>query len=108
MGALATTFGVGELSAINALAGSFAEHVPVVQIVGQPSTKSRNSKAIVHHTLGDGDFSVFAEMHKKITAAQTILDNPSIAPEEIDRVLTQCWLQSRPVYIGISTALVNI
>src|ERR1700733_10850666 len=32
IGALCTTFGVGELSAINALAGSFAEHVPVVHI----------------------------------------------------------------------------
>jgi TPP-dependent 2-oxoacid decarboxylase len=30
IGALCTTFGVGELSAINAVAGSFAEHVPVV------------------------------------------------------------------------------
>ena len=37
IGALITTFGVGELSAINALAGSFAEHVPVVHIVGVTS-----------------------------------------------------------------------
>lgn len=28
--ALFTTYGVGELSAINAIAGSYAEHVPVV------------------------------------------------------------------------------
>jgi alpha-keto-acid decarboxylase len=36
IGALCTTFGVGELSAINAVAGSFAEHVPVVHVVGSP------------------------------------------------------------------------
>ena len=34
MSAVVTTFGVGELSAANAIAGSYAEHVPVVNIVG--------------------------------------------------------------------------
>ncbi|EWZ31445.1 hypothetical protein FOZG_14590 [Fusarium oxysporum Fo47] len=31
-----TISGVGELSAINALAGAFAEHVPIIHIVGCP------------------------------------------------------------------------
>ena len=35
--ALFTTFGVGEMSAYNAVAGSFCEHAPVVHIVGTPS-----------------------------------------------------------------------
>lgn len=35
-GALLTTFGVGELSAINGIAGSYAEYVPVLHIVGAP------------------------------------------------------------------------
>lgn len=33
-GALLTTFGVGELSAINGIAGSYAEYLPVIHIVG--------------------------------------------------------------------------
>jgi indolepyruvate decarboxylase len=37
MAALVTTSGVGELSAANAVAGSYAEHVPVGHIVGAPS-----------------------------------------------------------------------
>ena len=36
LGAVITTFGAGELSAINALAGAYAESVPVVHIVGTP------------------------------------------------------------------------
>lgn len=36
VGALLTTFGVGELSAINGIAGSYAEYVPVLHIVGAP------------------------------------------------------------------------
>ncbi|SUB15665.1 Indole-3-pyruvate decarboxylase [Pantoea agglomerans] len=35
-GALLTTFGVGELSAINGIAGSYAEYLPVIHIVGAP------------------------------------------------------------------------
>ncbi|PQV67202.1 indolepyruvate decarboxylase, partial [Cronobacter sakazakii] len=34
IGALLTTYGVGELSALNAIAGSYAEAVPVLHIVG--------------------------------------------------------------------------
>ena len=37
LGAMVTTFGVGELSAINAIAGAYAESVPVVHIVGTPA-----------------------------------------------------------------------
>ena len=33
-GAVITTFGVGELSAINAISGSSAENIPVISIVG--------------------------------------------------------------------------
>ena len=38
-GAVVTTYGVGELSAINAIAGSCAENIPIVSIVGVPSSK---------------------------------------------------------------------
>jgi indolepyruvate decarboxylase len=51
VGALVTTFGVGELSAINGLAGSYAEYLPVLQIVGAPSTRSKRAREILHHTF---------------------------------------------------------
>ena len=35
--ALVTTFGVGELSAINGIAGAYAEFVPILKIVGMPA-----------------------------------------------------------------------
>ncbi|UJR33662.1 hypothetical protein I4U23_021095 [Adineta vaga] len=104
IGALVTTFGVGELSAINGIAGSYAEMVPVVHIVGTPPTASQASGAILHHTLGNGDFRAFANMYKEATIAQTSLTKNN-AVEEIDRVLTQCLLKGRPVYIGFPVDL---
>ena len=98
--ALVTTFGVGELSAINGIAGAYDEHVPVVAITGSPATKIQSSGALVHHTLGTGDFSMFAQMYEKVTAAQAYL-TPENATAEIDRVLGICLLKKLPVYISL-------
>jgi pyruvate decarboxylase len=51
MGALVTTFGVGELSCLNAIAGSFAEFCPVVHIVGTPKRAAQKSGMLLHHTV---------------------------------------------------------
>ena len=107
LGALFTTYGVGELSAINAVAGSYAEHVPVVHIVGSPARRL-HSGAAVHHTLGDGRSRIFAEIHEKVTVAQAHLWDPDTAPEMIDRVLEQCLTESRPVYIEMPCDVVPI
>lgn len=102
MAALVTTFGVGELSAANAIAGSYAEHVPVVHIVGAPSKDSQAARRIVHHTLGDGDFEHFLRMSREITCAQANLV-PATATREIDRVLSEVREQKRPGYLLIAT-----
>jgi Thiamine pyrophosphate enzyme, N-terminal TPP binding domain len=51
VGAVCSTFGVGELAAMSAIAGAYAEHVPVFHLVGTP-----NLPTLVHHTLGNGKF----------------------------------------------------
>ncbi|NGX55327.1 MAG: Indole-3-pyruvate decarboxylase [Chlamydiae bacterium] len=97
---MVTTFGVGELSAINGVGGSYAEYVPVIKIVGMPSLSTQERKAIVHHTLGGGDFNVFADMYSKVTESQALLTKFNAA-SEIDRVIRDCFIKKRPVYIGI-------
>lgn len=98
IGALCTTFGVGELSAINAVTGSYAEFVPVVHIVGAPRSAVQAAQRIVHHTLGDGEFRHFLTMHSDITCARAALtcDN---ATGEIDRVLTAVRDHRLPGYL---------
>ncbi|KAH6665269.1 pyruvate decarboxylase [Verticillium dahliae] len=100
-GALATSFGVGELSALNAVAGAYAEKVPVVHIVGGPSRAARAARACLHHSLGDGDLGVFAAMYAAVTVAQARLDCPATAPRLVDEVLRACLVESRPVYIEL-------
>jgi len=98
MAALCTTFGVGELSAINAIAGSYAEHVPVVHVVGAPALVKQAQHRPVHHTLGDGEFGHFAAMHTDITCARATLTTAN-AVGEIDRVLAAVRDQRLPGYL---------
>ncbi|MGD6888272.1 alpha-keto acid decarboxylase family protein [Bacillus mobilis] len=98
--ALITTFGVGELSALNGVAGSYAENVPVIKITGTPTTKVMENGSLDHHTLGDGKFDHFSNMYREITVAQTDL-TAEHAAEEIDRVLRACWSEKRPVHINL-------
>lgn len=104
---MVTTFGVGELSAINAVAGSYSEYVPVVHIVGTPSTVSQKNGMLLHHTLGNGDFNVFANMSKDISCAVAKLNDPHEAPGLIDHTLRECWIHSRPVYISLPSDMVQ-
>lgn len=96
--ALLTTFGVGELSAMNGIAGSFAEYVTVLHIVGAPGTAAQQKGELLHHTLGDGEFRHFYHMSEPITAAQAILTEQN-ACYEIDRVLSIMLRERRPGYL---------
>jgi len=107
LGALVTTFGVGELSAINAIAGAYAERVPVVHIVGIPTRAQINGRALVHHTFCDGEFGRFSDMAARVTAAQTRLLDARVACDEIDRVIATCMRESRPVYIEVPVDMVG-
>ncbi|MGY8857719.1 MAG: alpha-keto acid decarboxylase family protein [Pseudomonadales bacterium] len=99
--AMVTTFGVGELSAINATAGSFAEYAPVLHVVGAPSTALQDSKRRIHHTLGDGVFNHFIKMVEPVTVARAHLTAENAA-SEIDRVIRVTLKKHRPGYLLLS------
>ena len=105
--AVVTTFGVGELSALNGVAGSFSERLPVIHIVGVPSTAAQGAHSLLHHTLGDGRFSAFENMSKEISADSAILKSKQGAGEAIDRILVTAMKTARPVYLALPTDLVH-
>ncbi len=98
--ALSTTFGVGELSAICGIAGAYAEHLPVIHIVGIPPTKTVLNKRIVHHTLGTGNFELFRQAASGMVCALATL-TPENAISEVKRVLEAAVYHHRPVYFAI-------
>lgn len=97
-GALLTTFGVGELSALNGVAGSYAEHVPVLHIVGAPASGAQQRGELMHHTVGDGDFRHFVRIASELCATHAVLTADN-ACKEIDRVMREMREASRPGYL---------
>ena len=104
IGAFSSTYGVGELSAINGVAGAFAERVPVVVITGSPATINFRTRPLLHHTLGD--YQIPLRMYEKITVASTQLISAQTAPAEIDRILSACIFYKQPVYISLPSDVV--
>lgn len=100
LGAFVTTFGVGELSAVNGMAGSYAEDVPVVHIVGMPSRAAMDEGVPLHHTLLDADFDHGVRVAREFSVADAVL-RPESAAREIDRVLTAVITASKPGFIGV-------
>jgi pyruvate decarboxylase len=108
LGAVITTFGVGELSAINGIAGAYAERAPVIHIVGAPSRNVQSSRTLMHHTFIDGEYQRFASMYAHVTAAQISLTDARTAPDKVDWVIEQAIIQQRPVYLQIPEDMVNV
>ncbi|WP_272573274.1 alpha-keto acid decarboxylase family protein [Providencia sp. PROV259] len=97
--ALSTTFGVGELSALNGIAGAYAEHLPIFHLVGMPASGVQKNHRLVHHTLGNGDFNVFYQMSQHLSCAHAVL-TPENCIAETERLITTALQERRPVYLG--------
>ncbi|TPR13332.1 alpha-keto acid decarboxylase family protein [Apilactobacillus timberlakei] len=105
--AFVTTFGVGELSAINGLAGSIAEHVPVLEIVGAPTNNVQNNGSLVHHTFGDHKFDRFEKAHRQLGIKSARLDGEH-AIDQINDVAQYIYETKKPAYIILPTNLVEM
>ncbi|QIE25900.1 Indole-3-pyruvate decarboxylase (plasmid) [Caballeronia sp. SBC1] len=98
LGALLVTNGVGSLSALNGVAGSYAEHVPTICICGSIPLRSIDRGLGMHHTMADGNFDHFLRAYAPVTAAQARI-TPRNAVLEIDRLILTAWREKLPVYM---------
>ncbi|CDO55277.1 hypothetical protein DV495_004189 [Geotrichum candidum] len=110
--ALITTYGVGELSAINGISGAHAEQVPIIHIVGTTARPIQEKQLLIHHvTPGRGlnppDHKIYAKVSEPFSCATEYLYDVSTAASQIDRVITEVYKQSLPGYIYIPVDMVN-
>ncbi len=85
---LATTYGVGELSAINGVMGAKAERSLVFHVVGMPSYQHQRLHKIAHHTLGDGVFGNFVELSAGAACCHAVI-NPENCIVEMERIIAE-------------------
>lgn len=106
VGAVTTTYGVGELSAISAVAGSYAENLPVFHLVGMPTLATQANRSLVHHTLGNGEFDLFRTMADTVVGASAII-TPANAVAETERLIAEALYNRRPVYMALPSDVVD-
>lgn len=102
--AVCTTYGVGELSALNGIAGAYAEHLPVFHLVGTPNMATQAGRAIMHHTLGNGEYSLFQKMSDPVVCASAVM-TPQNAAYETERLIAAALYHRRPVYMAFPADL---
>ncbi|OAL28563.1 hypothetical protein AYO22_02757 [Fonsecaea multimorphosa] len=107
-GVVVTTMGVGELSALNGIAGAYTEQVKVIHIVGTTPLAAHEKHLMIHHCLGPSpDHKVYEKTSQHVRTAHCWLDNPATAAREIDRVVHECYAKSLPVYIFFPVDMVD-
>lgn len=107
VGCLLTTYGVGELSALNGIAGARAEHVPLVSLAGAPPQYATEFRWNLHHSLADGDFANMLDSIAPFTEVATRV-SPMNVVEEFDRALHTCLREKRPVHIQIPSDITHL
>ncbi|MDP5217249.1 thiamine pyrophosphate-binding protein [Ruegeria sp. 2205SS24-7] len=105
--AAVVTFSVGGLSLLNAVAGAYAEDLPMIAISGGPNTNSEAEWEYLHHTLGEVDYGYQREIFDRVTAEAVRIHHPSLAPVAIDRAIDTAMLRRKPVYIEIASNIAN-
>lgn len=101
LSALITTFGVGEMSACNAIAGAYSESVPIIHIVGAPKSQAQQDHQLMHHSLLDGNYDVFRQAYEPITAYNAVV-TPENAMIEIPQAIHIAKTTKKPVYLVVA------
>lgn len=100
--AVIVTYNVGAFSALNGIAGAFAERVPVIFVSGSYNTNDvPMGNHILHHTIGIHDLYYQFDMIKRITCDAVRILHAREAPHLIDRAIRSSLKHRLPVYIEI-------
>lgn len=106
--ALLVTYSVGALSAVNAVAGHYAEDLPVIVISGGPNTHSEPENQILHHSLGEVRYDYVREMFRHVTGDAVIVRHVEDAPRQIDQTIAACLKRRKPVYLEIACNIASL
>lgn len=102
------TFSVGGLSAINAIAGCYAEDLGVILVSGGPHTDATVENRLLHHTLGEVRYDYQREMYRHVTAEAVSIVHLDDAAHQIDEAIGACLERHKPVYIEVASNLAGL
>ena len=104
MGVVCVTYGAGGHNVVNAVAGAYAEQIPLLIVSGGPG-EAEQKLAGIHHQVKDveSQYRIFQEL---TCAARVILDGERAA-RDIHAVVETVMTELRPGYLEIHRDLVD-
>jgi TPP-dependent 2-oxoacid decarboxylase len=105
LGVVCVTYGAGGHNVVNAVAGAYAEQVPLLVVSGGPG-EAEQKLAGIHHQAKDveGQWRIFQE----VTCDARILRHPERAAQEVHEVVRAILTQHRPGYLEIHRDLTDV
>lgn len=101
------TFNVGAFSALNGVAGAYAERLPMIFISAGYNTNDEASGRFLHHTIGTTDYSYQEEIFRPVTCKTVRILTAEEAPAKIDDAIATALRESKPCYIEIASNLAD-
>ena len=74
----------------------------------KPVRKSKKKQLLLHHTLGNGDFTVFHRIASDVACYTTLIIDSELCADEVDKCIKKAWIEQRPVYMGMPVNQVNL
>ena len=109
--AIVVTHSVGSLSCVNAVAGAFAEHSPMIVISGGLNSNAQCQGEIIHHSLTEREnkrYDYVRAMYENVTVAAVTISRPADAPTLIHHAISTALRESRPVLIDIACNICDL
>ncbi|CDH12329.1 related to Transaminated amino acid decarboxylase [Zygosaccharomyces bailii ISA1307] len=108
LGTLITTYGVGELSALNGVAGASTENVKVLHIVGvlktdAPICNYHHLVPQLHYAnlVGPNEKLCYEMVKDRIACSAEYLDDIDTATQKVSKVIEDIYKYSKPGYIFV-------
>jgi indolepyruvate decarboxylase len=101
LGVALVTYGPGALGALNPVACAYAEQSPLLIVSGGPEMAFRRGDHEIHLHHVVKTYESQLQIFREVTIDAAILDDPTSAPETIDRVLRNVVIRKRPGYLEI-------
>ncbi len=105
LGVACVTYGAGGHNMVNSVAGSYAEHVPILVVSGGPGEQEYKHGTLIHHQARAIESQL--RIYREVTVAAETIDDPRTAAEKIDDVVRTLWREQRPGYLEIHRDMVD-
>jgi indolepyruvate decarboxylase len=105
LGVVCVTYGAGGHNVVNAVAGAYAERIPLLVVSGGPG-EAEQKIALVHHQVKDVEAQ--SRIFGEVCCTASIVERPELAAEQVHTTVERILREHRPGYLEIHRDMVDV